>query len=100
MGAPWFGDYLTGDSRPVKEVYGKVGINGSGPGTPFRGFVHDCAVIERIDGTNIHRYAAIALNAKDNSVLKAVIIAMDKLILNHGALAQLRKANAAKAPVR
>jgi hypothetical protein len=92
---PWFGGYPSGASRPVGKVYGKVGINGSGNDTPFRGFVHDCAVIERTDGVNTHRYAAIALNAKDNGVLKDVILAMDALILNHGALAQLRKAAAA-----
>ncbi len=95
MGTPWFGGYLSGAGRPVGTVYGKVGINGGGSDTPFRGFVHDCAVIERTDGANTHRYAAIALNAKDNGVLKDVILAMDDLILNHGALAQLKKATPA-----
>ncbi len=95
MGAPWFGDYLSGASRPVGRAYGKVGINGSDIGTPFRGFVHDCAVIERTDGANTHRYAAIAVNAKNNGVLEDVILAMDDLILNHGALAQLKKVAAA-----
>lgn len=96
MGTPWFGSYLSGAGRPVGTVYGKVGINGGGSGTPFRGFVHDCAVIERIDGANTHRYAAVALNARDNGVLEDVILAMDDLILKHGALAQHKKAPAAK----
>src|SRR5262249_30768960 len=96
MGTPWFGDYLSGANRPVGTVYGKVGINGGGSGTPFRGFVHDCAVIERTDGANTHRYAAIALNAEDNRGLNEVILAMDDLILSYGALAQLKKNAAAK----
>ena len=96
MGTPWFGDYLKDDGRPVGKVYGKVGINGGGTGTPFRGFVHDCGVIERIAGANTHRYVAVALNAKDNATLKAVILALDDLILSHGALAQQKKAAAAK----
>lgn len=95
MGTPWFGSYLSGAGRPVGTVYGKVGINGSGSDTPFRGFVHDCAVIDRADGANTHRYAAVALNAKDNGVLKDVILAMDDLILSNGALAQHKKAAAA-----
>src|SRR5262249_33367020 len=70
MGVPWFGDCLSGASRPVGTVYGKVGINGGGKDTPFRGFVHDCAVIERTAGADTHRYAAVALNARDNGVLK------------------------------
>ena len=96
MGAPWFGDYLSGASRQIGKVYGKVGINGSDKDTPFRGFRHDCAVIERTDGANKHRYAAIALNARDNGVLKDVILAMDDLILKHGALAQLKKVPAVR----
>jgi hypothetical protein len=52
-------------------------------------------VIDRTDGANTHRYAAVALNAKDNGVLKDVILAMDDLILSNGALAQHKKAAAA-----
>ena len=77
-----------------------MGINGSGQGTPYRGYVHDCAVIERSDGANTHRYVAVALNAKDNQALLDVIVALDDLILNHGALAQRRKAAAAMKAVR
>lgn len=96
MGTPWFGGFLSDAGRPVGALYGKVGINGGGSGTPFRSFVHDCAVIERIAGASTHRYVAIALNAKDTGVLRDVILAMDDLILNHGALAQHKKAAAAK----
>jgi len=99
MGAPWLGSYLSDAKRPVGTVYGKVGINGNGKDTPFRGFVHDCAVIERKDGARTHSYVVIALNAKDNAVLKEVILALDELVLKHGALAQQSKASAAKKTV-
>ena len=93
MGVPWFGGYLTDAGRAVSKFYGKVGINGSGTGTPFANFRHDAALIERTDGTHTHRYAAIALNAKNNAVLGDVILAMDDLILKNGALAQLKKSS-------
>ena len=94
MGVPWFSDTLTSAGRAVNWVYGKVGINGSGSDTPFRGFVHDCGVIERTAGPNTLRYAAVTLNAKDNSVLNDVILKMDDLIQKFGALAKLKKAAA------
>jgi hypothetical protein len=93
MGEPWFGDTLKSAGRPVKRVYGKVGINGSD--TPFADFRHDCGVIERTDGPHTLRYAAVGLNAKDNGVLDDLILQMDDLIKKFGALANLKSAKKA-----
>jgi len=75
MGVPWFGSTLAAKGRPAT-AYGKVGIDG-GTGTDR----HDCGVITRMEPAGLtFRYAAVALNAKNNAVLNDLIVKLDDIM--------------------
>lgn len=75
MGVPWFGTTLSSNGRPAT-AYGKVGIDG-GTSTDR----HDCGVITRTEPAGLtFRYAAVALNAKDNATLDRLIIKLDDIM--------------------
>jgi len=74
MGVPWFHTTLTKKGRPAT-AYGKVGID-----TGKDRDRHDCGVITRTEPGLTFRYAAVALNARDNSVLDDLIVKLDDLM--------------------
>jgi hypothetical protein len=75
MGVPWFHTTLQAQGRPAT-AYGKVGID-----TGKDRDRHDCGVITRTEPGGLRfRYAAVALNARDNSVLDTLIVKLDDIM--------------------
>jgi hypothetical protein len=75
MGVPWFHTTLQTNGRPAT-AYGKVGID-----TGKDQDRHDCGVITRNEPGGLRfRYAAVALNAKNNGVLDDLIVKLDDLM--------------------
>jgi hypothetical protein len=75
MGVPWFHTTLQAQGRPAT-AYGKVGID-----TGKDKDRHDCGVITRTEPGGLRfRYAAVALNARDNSVLDDLIVKLDDIM--------------------
>ena len=75
MGVPWFHTTLQRAGRPAT-AYGKVGID-----TGKDQDRHDCGVITRTEpGGLTFKYAAVALNAKNNAVLNDLIVKLDDIM--------------------
>jgi hypothetical protein len=73
LAGSWFGDGLreAKPARPVSDIYAKVGLYGT---------YHDCAVITRSVAGKLIRYAAVVLTARNETVLKQLIVRLDDYV--------------------